>query len=115
MDSRLEQLEAELEALRGELQAAREKQRTGDETFRRFSESGMIGIALFELSGKLVYANEAFLRMAGWTAEDLAAGKVRWDQLTPPEWKNRDREAIEELKEQGGSAPYEREYLRADG
>src|SRR5437773_9100412 len=112
MQSRLRELEAELEALRAELQAAQEKQRAGDEAFRRFSDSGMMGIALFELTGKLVFANEALLKMIGCTAEEMAAGQIRWDQLTPPEWMSRDREAMEQLKARGSCPPYEREYLR---
>src|SRR5438876_5459951 len=108
METRLRELEAELEAVRGELQAARDKQRAGDEAFRRFSDSGMMGIALFELTGKLVFANEALLRMIGCSAEEMAEGKIRWDQLTPPEWASRDQAAMEELKTRGSCAPYER-------
>jgi PAS domain S-box-containing protein len=115
METRLRELEAELEAVRGELQAVQEKQRAGDEIFRRFSDSGIIGIAVFELSGKLAFANEAVLKMIGCTAEEMAAGQITWDQLTPPEWTERAREAIEELKTRGSCAPHEREYFRCDG
>src|SRR2546423_2507404 len=112
MQTRLKQLEAELEALRGELQAAHDKQQAGDEVFRRFSDSGLIGIALFELSGKVIYANEALLKMIRAPADELAAGTLRWDELTPPEWSSRAAEALDELKTHGGCAPHEREYLR---
>jgi PAS domain S-box-containing protein len=115
MDSRLSQLEAELETLRRELDAAHEKQRAGDEIFRRFSDSGILGIALFELSGKLLFANEALLRMIGSSAEAMAAGTVRWNELTPPEWSARAAEAFAELSTRGSCAPHEREYLRCDG
>ena len=99
METRLTQLEAELEANRRELQAAHEKQRAGDDVFRRFSDSGILGIAVFELSGKVVLANEALLRMIGSPAEEVAAGKLRWDQLTPPEWTSRTAEANSDLKD----------------
>jgi len=45
--------------------------------FRRLSESGVIGIAFFTLSGGISEANEAFLRMLGASREDLRAGRVR--------------------------------------
>jgi PAS domain S-box-containing protein len=115
MNTRLRQMEAQLEALRRELDAAHEKQRAGDEVFRRFSDSGILGIALFELSGKLLFANEALLRMIGSDAEAVAAGTVRWNELTPPEWSARNAEALAELSTRGSSAPHEREYLRCDG
>jgi PAS domain S-box-containing protein len=115
METRLQQLEAELEALRQELDAAHEKQRAGDEIFRRFSDSGIIGIALFELSGKILFANEAFLRMIGVHADAVAAGEAQWEALTPPEWSARTAEALAELNTRGSCAPYEQEYLRGDG
>src|SRR4051794_9764922 len=107
MEKRIEQLEAELEAVRAELRAAREKQQAGDESFRRFSDSGILGIAVFELSGKLVMANDAFLRMTDCRAEDVAAGTIQWHQFTPPEWVDRTIAAIEELRSNGSCATYE--------
>src|SRR6266542_6206066 len=111
MERRIEQLEAELAALREELRAAREKQQAGDEAFRRFSDSGILGIAVFELSGKLLLANEALIKMIGYPAEEVAAGKLQWSQLTAPEWSDRTQAALEELRTQGKCAPYESEDL----
>ena len=31
-------------------------------------------------------ANDAFLDMIGYTRPDLAAGRITWDAITPPEW-----------------------------
>jgi PAS domain S-box-containing protein len=115
MEARLRQLEAELEAVRQELQTAHEKQRTGDEAFRRFSESGLLGIALFQISGTIVFANDAFLRMIGWDSADLGEGAMRWGQLTPPEWAEHAAEALEALKTHRSCDPFEAEYLRRDG
>ena len=33
--------------------------------------------------------NDAFLRMVGQDREDLVAGRLRWTDLTPPEWRKR--------------------------
>lgn len=115
LEERVRQLEAELATVRQELHAAREKQRQGDETFRRFSDSGVMGIALFDLSGPFVFANDALLKMIGCPAEEMAAGRVTWDQLTPPEERRRQALALEELKSSGHSAPHELELVRRDG
>jgi hypothetical protein len=115
METRPEQLQAELERIRRELDAAREKQRAGDESFRRFSESGIIGIVLVELSGRLLFANDAFLQMTGLTAEALTAGEARWQDLAPPEWSEQAGETLAELQRLGQTPLQEREYLRTDG
>jgi PAS domain S-box-containing protein len=59
-------------------------------------------------------ANDAFLRMVGYGHEDLASGRISWRDLTPPEWHERDAQAIEELKNTGTMLPFEKEYLRKD-
>ncbi len=53
--------------------------------------------------------------MVQYNREDLAAGRVRWTDLTPPEWRDRDDLAITELKSTGSLQPFEKEYIRKDG
>ena len=53
--------------------------------------------------------------MSGYTAEEVHAGRVRWADITPPEWRPLDDRAIEQLEETGVAAPREKEYLRKDG
>ena len=36
--------------------------------------------------------------MVGYDREDLAAGRMRWTELTPPEWRERDAQWLAELK-----------------
>ena len=41
---------------------------------------------------------------------------MRWTDLTPPEWLDREeREVVPELKIAGSLRPYEKEYFRKDG
>jgi len=47
--------------------------------------------------------------------EDIASGRVRWTELTPAEWRDRDERAITELKTTGIFQPFEKEYFRKDG
>ena len=60
-------------------------------------------------------ANDAFLRLTGYTREDLTAGRVHWRLLTPPEWTSVDDSAVAELRATGSYGPHLKEYRRNDG
>ena len=82
---------------------------------RRLVDAQVIGIVIFTLDGQIVEANEAFLRMVGYDRADLVAGRLRWTELTPPEWRDRDARTVSELKMIGTVQPFEKEYFRKDG
>src|SRR5262249_29565077 len=82
---------------------------------RRLVEANVVGIVMWNLEGAIVEANEAFLRMVQHSREDLATGRVRWTDLTPAEWRDRDERAIADLKATGTFQPFEKEYFRKDG
>ena len=52
----------------------------------RLIDSNIIGIVIWDLDGRLIDANDAFLRMVQYEREDLQAG-LRWFEMTPPEWQ----------------------------
>jgi PAS domain S-box-containing protein len=82
---------------------------------RRLVEANVVGIVMWNLEGAITGANEAFLRMVQYDCEDLASGRVRWADLTPPEWRGHAEQAIADLKETGSFQPFEKEYFRKDG
>src|ERR1700722_781665 len=82
---------------------------------RRLVDANIIGIFIANLDGRIVEANDALLRIVGYDREDLLSGRIRWTDLTPPEWGGRDARAVEELKTTGAMPPYEKEYFRKDG
>ncbi len=82
---------------------------------RRLVDANVVGIVTFTLEGAIVAANDSFLKMAQYSREDLTSGRVRWKDLTPAEWRDRDDRAITELKTTGAFQPYEKEYFRKDG
>jgi PAS domain S-box-containing protein len=82
---------------------------------RRLVEANVIGIIIFALDGRIIEANEAFLQMVGYDREDLISGRLRWTDLTPPEWRDRDARAGAEIKLTWSAQPWEKEYIRKDG
>jgi PAS domain S-box-containing protein len=86
-----------------------------DRKIRRLVDSNIIGIMIWEVSGLIFEANDAFLQMVGYDREDLAAGRLDRTSLTPPEWRDRDARTVVELKLSGTVAPFEKEYFRKDG
>jgi PAS domain S-box-containing protein len=84
---------------------------------RRLVDANIIGIFIrfIPADGAIVEANDAFLRMVGYDREDLVSGRLRWAELTPPEWHDGDARAVAELKRTGTAPAYEKEYFRKDG
>jgi PAS domain S-box-containing protein len=98
-----------------ERKQSEEALRQSEERYRAVSESGLLAIVFFNLNGELTQANNAFLKLSGYTSEELAGKQVRWADLTPPEWRPRAQQAREEFMTTGRITPYEREYIRKDG
>jgi PAS domain S-box-containing protein len=82
---------------------------------RRLVDANILGIFIWNAEGLIVEANEAFLCMLQYGLDDLVSGRVRWTDLTPAEWRERDERAVTELNETGTVQPYEKEFLRKDG
>jgi two-component system cell cycle sensor histidine kinase/response regulator CckA len=83
--------------------------------FRRLAASGVVGISISTADGVLVEANEALLGMIGYTTEDVAAGRIRGVEITPPEWQATNDAAAAELMAHGSCPAFEKEYFRKDG
>jgi PAS domain S-box-containing protein len=82
---------------------------------RRLVDANIIGIFMWEAEGRILEANDAFLRMVGYDREDLASGRLSWTDLTPDDWREQDERAVPEWKSTGTVQPYEKEYFRKDG
>ena len=86
-----------------------------DKKIRRLVDANIVGIIIWEVEGRILEANDEFLRMVGYDREDLTAGRLHRTTLTPPEWRDRDARTVAELKRIGTAQPFEKEYLRKDG
>jgi PAS domain S-box-containing protein len=103
--------------------AAREKAETAvrelasglEAKIRRLVDANIIGICIWNFEGRIIEANDAFLRIVGYGREDLVSGRVSWREVTPDEWRAADEQALAEIVARGICEPFEKEYLRKDG
>ena len=86
-----------------------------DRKIRRLVDSNIIGVIIWELEGRILEANDAFLRIVGYDREDLAAGRLNRKMLTPSEGHELDERNVADMKQIGTIPPFEKEYVRKDG
>src|ERR1700720_776142 len=82
---------------------------------RRLVDSNIMGVFIWDFDGRILEANDEFLRMVSYDREDLVSGRIRWADLTPPDWRDRNNARIEQQKSSGRFEPFEKEYTRKDG
>ncbi len=80
--------------------------------FRRLFDSDLVGIIFADVHGNVTEANDFFLEMVGYGRDDLP---LRWDLMTPPEWRDSDEIKVEKILTTGSGAPSEKEFIRQDG
>jgi PAS domain S-box-containing protein len=89
------------------------ERRALDDRLRNAFAIRTVGVLFWGADMRLVEANDAFLRMSGFSREE-ALGKA-WQELTPEEFHPASLQAIEELSTRGEATPYEKPYFRKDG
>ncbi len=78
-------------------------------------DHSITGICFADLDGAVTEANEAFLKIVGFSRDDLSSGKLSWREMTAPEYRHLDDHAIERMKVTGTCAPFAKECTRKDG
>src|SRR5258708_6567868 len=89
--------------------------RSNERKIRRLVDANIIGIFIWDFDGRILEANEAFLRIVGYEHEDLVADRIRWTDLTPPDWREPDSRLIQEHRATGTLQPFQQEYFLKDG
>jgi PAS domain S-box-containing protein len=74
-----------------------------------------VGAITFELDGRLIDANDAFLAMSGYSRADLEDGGLSLQSLTAPEWSGAVEQTLAALDQEVEITPGQKEYLRRDG
>jgi PAS domain S-box-containing protein len=95
--------------------AARAAAEKATARFARLSEAGIIGTLVTDLDTGVVDVNETLLRIVGYSRDEILSGRVVWADLTPPEWRDVDARAVEQLTASGVAGLREKEYVRKDG
>ncbi len=97
------------------LKKAEEKLINNAARFERWKESNFIGIVQSNEKGDIVDANNMLLDMLGYSKKDLLDGTLNWASITPKEFLESDKKAVEEAKEKGFWTPYEKECFHKNG
>ena len=82
---------------------------------RRLVDANILGIVTWNVDGAILTSNEAFLRMVQYGHEDVDAGRVRWWDMTPADWRESAERALAEVIQTGTAQPFESEFFRKDG
>jgi PAS domain S-box-containing protein len=94
---------------------AEEALRDSEQRLQQALSIPTVGVIFFDLRGVIHHANEAFCRLSGYTKDDFHVGKVRWDEVTPPEFMQATLTSREELRTSGENTPYQKQCIRPDG
>lgn len=81
-----------------------------EERLQRLMLIDTVGIFFFDSTGLVTEANEAFLRMSGYSHAELRAGLLRWEKLVPAAPL-----ALDELNREGRTPACEKPCVRKDG
>ena len=82
---------------------------------RRFYETNLFAILYWKIDGGVIDVNDQFLKMTGYTREDVRSGLVNWAKITPSEFQEMDEDASRQVRETGVHLPYEKQFIRKDG
>ena len=90
---------------------AEEALRASERRLRTVLETDAVAVLFFDRSGTLVDSNEVFLRMTGYSRDEVESRALTWRKMTPPEWIENSEEQMRVLEQTGRIGPYEKEYL----
>jgi two-component system cell cycle sensor histidine kinase/response regulator CckA len=83
--------------------------------FRRLFDSGVAGVIISDLNGNFKEANDAFLKMLGYTREEMLEGRLNWEVISPLDRLVPDTEDRAQLRATGFLPLRERVYVHKDG
>ena len=82
---------------------------------RRLIDANIVGIFIWGPNDRLVDANDAFLRITGYSSDDLLSKRLGWTELAPTETRSVEEQRLAELKANRVVHPYETEYIQRNG
>ena len=99
-----------------ESKRAADARHRAEERLRRVFDTQTVGMIEWNLDrGVITAANGHFLELVGYSQEEVAAGRLDFRAMTPPDWTARNEEGIAAIRRSGRAPAYEKEYLQKDG
>jgi PAS domain S-box-containing protein len=97
-------------------QHAEQALKDSEAKIRALFASNLIPMNYWHADGRILEANDAYLRLTGFSREEIKTGHVRWDLLTAPEERTLHLRALAEFTAgRETCTPYEKEYQLRDG
>jgi PAS domain S-box-containing protein len=82
---------------------------------RRLVDANIVGVAITRVDGSILDLNDAALKIVGYSRESVQSGRLRWRELTPPDWQAASDRAVAQLQATGSFDVFEKEFFRVDG
>lgn len=118
VEKRTEQLRLQNKEIQREAQALRKAEedlKASEMKFRRIYDANIMGMFYATKEGNIIEANEAFLKLLGYTREDLDQGLLQSQLFLDPEYHPLEPKALKEIEERGVCTPYEKDLVCRDG
>ncbi len=87
---------------------------TAHDPLALLQQSEYFGVLTANLN-RVIDANDAVLRMVGYTSDELHRGFFDWRAMTPPEYVALDDAALEQIRQFGACVPFQKELVLRDG
>jgi PAS domain S-box-containing protein len=101
---------------KAERKRAEELAHGSEAKFRQLVDSNIVGISIWDLDGRVLEANDAFLCIVGYERDDVLSGRLRWTEFAPSQGPGRGRqEMLAHLQSGESLPPFEWEFIRKDG
>lgn len=82
---------------------------------QKILDSNIVGIITANEHGELFEVNDYYLQLIGYTREEFNQKKIKWNEITPPQYLERDYEAVRQIIKYGRCNAYQKQYYRKDG
>jgi PAS domain S-box-containing protein len=109
--TKLEYGDAAVQVTHSDITAVKE----AESRFGAIYNSNVLPMKVWQPDGRITEANEAYLQLVGCTREEMEAGELSSQTITPPEHARLSHAAIKRTRRPGSYALYEMEYLLKNG
>lgn len=85
------------------------------ETLQVVLDNSIVGVIIGNKNDGITYANQAILRLLGYTSDEVSAGRLGWEDINTPEYAEADHKAEEQMWISGVADSYHKELRAKDG